>query len=266
MAANLSDIAAMGAIPKYYLLSLGFPSVTPVSQILKLIQGANRLAIKNATSLIGGDLSEATRLVISITLIGEVRPGQSILRRGSQPGDTLYVTGTLGDSKAGLEILKQSRSPISESWQRSLCRKHLTPLPRIAEGLFLSQKKLASAMMDISDGFFTDIVNLTEASGVGAQIQIDDLPLSPSLRKYGAEKRIDPALVALSGGEDFELLFSVSPRNIKKMNRLIQSGRIRAKSVGKTTRSKGIRYFDRQGNLLKIKNIGFEHFSTDSRS
>jgi len=115
--------------------------------------------------------------------------------------------------------------------------------------------------MDISDGFATDILNLTEASGVGADILVDDLPVSVPLQEYGKSRGIKPLLFALSGGEDFELLFSVSPKNLKKMLQLTQSGRIVAKPVGKVTRRKGIRYFSREGKLLKIKNRGFEHFA-----
>ncbi|MBI3595347.1 MAG: thiamine-phosphate kinase [Nitrospirae bacterium] len=266
MAANLSDIAAMGAFPRYFLLSLAFPSTTSVSRILGLIRGADRLAKRNGTCLIGGDLSEAPKVTIGITLIGEVRPDHSLLRHGSHPGDTLFVTGTLGDSKAGLELLRQFGTSNPEPWRKSLFRRHLTPLPRLKEGQLLSQKKLASAMIDISDGFFIDILNLTQASDVGAEIHLDNLPLSPSLREYGKRRKVDPALVALSGGEDFELLFSVSPQKIKNMNQLIQSGKIGARSVGKITRKKGIRYLDREGNLLKLKDMGFEHFISTSKS
>lgn len=261
MAANLSDIAAMGAFPKYFLLTLGIPSKTSLSDLLKIFFGATRLAGQNQTCLIGGDLSEAPVLMIGITLIGEVRPAQALLRSTASPGDILFVTGTLGDSRAGLDLLKRDGSFKPVSWRKTLARRHLTPLPRIQEGQFLSQKRLATAMMDISDGLYTDILNLTEASGVGADIRVSDLPISTPLLEYGKSRGINPSLVALSGGEDFELLFSVSPKNLKKMIQLIQSGRITAKQVGKVTRRKGIRYLDREGKILEIKNKGFEHFT-----
>ena len=261
MAANLSDIAAMGAFPKHFLLNLGIPSETSLSNLLKLFYGASRLAGEYHTSLIGGDLSEAPVLMIGITLIGEVRPPLAVLRSTASPGDILFVTGTLGDSKAGLELLKKNGSFNPVSWKKTLVKRHLNPLPRLHEGQFLSQKRLATAMMDISDGLYTDILNLTEASGVGADIQVDNLPVSAPLLEYGMSRGINPSLLALSGGEDFELLFSVSQKNLKKMIRLIQSGRITAKLVGKVTRRKGVRYFDREEKILKIKNKGFEHFT-----
>jgi thiamine-monophosphate kinase len=261
MAANLSDIAAMGAFPKYFLLTIGIPSKTALSAVLKLFYGAVELAGENQTSLIGGDLSEAPVLTIGITLIGEVRPPLAVLRSTASPGDILFVTGTLGDSSAGLDLLKTNGSFKPVSWRKALARRHLTPLPRLQEGQFLSQKRLATAMMDISDGLYQDILNLTEASGVGAEIQVDDLPISIPLMEYAKIRGINPSLVALSGGEDFELLFSVSPKNLKKMIQLIQSGRIVAKLIGKVTRRKGIRYIDREKKILKIKNKGFEHFT-----
>lgn len=261
MAANLSDIAAMGAFPKFFLLTLGIPSNTSLSDLLKLFYGATKLADKNHSSLIGGDLSEAPVLIIGITLIGEARPSLAVLRSSASPGDILFVTGTLGDSRAGLDLLRRNISFKPGSWMSLLAERHLTPLPRIREGQLLSQRRLATAMMDISDGFCTDILNLTESSGVGADIEVDDLPVSASLIEYGKSLGVKPSCVALSGGEDFELLFSVSPKNLKKMLQLIQSGRIVAKPVGKVSRRKGIRYRSREGKLLKIKNMGFEHFT-----
>lgn len=260
IAANLSDIAAMGATPKYYLLTLGIPSTTSVSNVLKIFYGATRLSKKYKTSLIGGDLSESPVLMIGVTLMGEIRPSLALLRNGASPGDTLFVTGSLGDSRAGLDLLRRSGAIRPFSGMNYLIQRHLTPFPRIPEGQLLSQKRLVSAMMDISDGFFTDILNLTEASGVGADIQLSDLPLSLPLLEYGKSRKINPSLNALSGGEDFELLFTVSPKNLKKMIRLILSGKITAKPVGKITRKKGIRYLDKEGKILKIKNLGFEHF------
>ncbi|MFI5303953.1 MAG: thiamine-phosphate kinase [Nitrospiria bacterium] len=264
MTANLSDIAAMGAFPKYYLLTLGIPSATTVSHVLNIIRGADRVAQRYSAGLIGGDLSESPVLIVSITLIGEIKPALPILRRSAVPDDILYVTGTLGDSKAGLEILKRSGMNKTDLGDKYLIRRHLAPDAKMKEGQLLSKNRLAHSMMDISDGFYTDILNLTEASGVGADIHLNELPLSSPLLKYGKSRNVNPVLIALSGGEDFELLFSVSPRNLKKLNQFILSKKINAKAVGKVTQKKGIRYLDKNGKVLKVKKSGFEHFAPHS--
>jgi thiamine-monophosphate kinase len=171
------------------------------------------------------------------------------------------VTGTLGDSKAGLEILLGGpHAGQPAPWERALVRKHIRPVPRIREGLLLSRNRLATSLMDISDGFWTDIRNLAEASGVGADIRIADLPVSASLRRFAADRKVDPSLLALYGGEDFELLFTVAREKIKGVTRFIRSGKIAASPVGTISRRKGIRFYDVSDKALRLKNGGFEHF------
>ncbi|MBI1822466.1 MAG: thiamine-phosphate kinase [Nitrospirae bacterium] len=263
LSANLSDLAAMGAYPKYYLLTLGIPSRTPVSKIMEIFRGLKNTGKKNHVDLIGGDLSEAPVLMIGLTLAGEIKPRCAVLRNGASPGDLIFVTGTIGDSTAGFELLKKkpSFSKIN-SESRFLMARHLAPCPRIHEGQLLSEERLATAMIDISDGLSTDLLNLTEASHVGADIRVDELPLSPSLVAYGKKMRKNPHRYALSGGEDFELLFTVSPKKVSRIEDLIAGRKIIAKPIGKITSKRGIRYFDQSGKEIKIKIRGYEHFTS----
>jgi thiamine-monophosphate kinase len=265
MAANLSDIAAMGAVPIYFLLTLGIPSYTPVKEVMKIFEGLNSLGKTFRTDLIGGDLSEAPFLFVGLSMIGEVKAGKKVLRKGAKPEDLLYVTGTLGDSKAGLEILKKDPSLSGTSSHfKFLTARHLTPSPRVEEGRLLSRLGLATAMIDISDGVTTDLVNLTDASGVGADLFIDELPLSAPLVRFAKRRNKNPCSYALSGGEDFELLFTVSPKNIYRVELLVRTGKIKAKAVGKMTLKKRLRYIDKEGRKIVIKEKGYEHFISRS--
>ncbi|MHB8481917.1 MAG: thiamine-phosphate kinase [Nitrospiria bacterium] len=261
LAANLSDIAAMGAHPKYYLLTLGIPAQTSVSEIMAIFKSLKKSGKKYHVNLIGGDLSEAPVLIIGLTLAGEIKPRCAVLRSGASPGDIVFVTGTLGDSRAGLDILKKKRffSTISPETEFLVAR-HVSPRPRIREGQLLSGERLATAMMDISDGLSVDLLNLTEASHTGAVIRLQDLPLSPSYAAYTKRIKQNPFQWALSGGEDFELLFTVSPKKVSRLKSLIGGGKIRATQIGEMTSKKGIRYLDPSGKEIKIKVKGYEHF------
>lgn len=273
--ANLSDIAAMGGTPQYLLVSVAIPTGWTGSEVQRLYRGLMKACKPHGVELIGGDTSASQRdLFISITLTGIVRPHKVLTRDGAKVGDLLYVTGTLGDSLAGLNLLaarsrKRSQAgrrkhagtepePVS---MRDLIDRHLHPSPRIAAGRMLTSQGLATAAIDLSDGLSGDLAHLCEQSGVGAEIQASALPLSRQCRVYAASRKTDPIRLALTGGEDYELLFTVSPRNRVRLERLGLRLDCRLSCIGIVRpKASGLRLRDENGTLRRLAVTSYQHF------
>lgn len=218
LAVNLSDIAAMGATPRYFLLTLGLPADCEDWFADQILAGILALADQHNVVLIGGDTSHAPeRIFIDITILGEVTRSEAVQRSGAQVGDLIYVSGELGDSAAGLAVLQNQASTGSlHNTQISIqaaIRSHLQPQPRLKLGRILAHRHLATAMMDISDGLSIDLARLCEKSSVGARLQADTIPISSAAQVISSRNRQSPLQLALHGGEDYELLFTVSPQN-----------------------------------------------------
>ena len=227
VAVNLSDIAAMGGEPRYALVSLILPSDLPRSYVDNLYAGIRHEAAHYATTIVGGNIassSKSTSLVIDITLLGTIERDHAIPRSGAHSGDTLMVTGTPGDSAAGLYTLLHPDSRYLHDAQEALRTVHRTPQPRIRVGRILSQfgPAIITAMLDISDGLSGDLSHLCTRSKVGARVELAHLPLSPSMRSVAARIDYDPFSWALHGGEDYELLFTVSPGHEQKVIDAVQ--------------------------------------------
>ncbi|MGA2193180.1 MAG: thiamine-phosphate kinase, partial [Nitrospirota bacterium] len=262
LAVNISDIAAMGGTPRYYMVSLAAGPDERVEDIEALYRGMEDAAARFGLAVIGGDTCASPGpMVISITALGEMREGGPVLRSGARPGDDIYVTGTLGDSLAGLEILKAGAGdkscscPIygahlkppdkSGSYSRRrrpeggpyLIKRHLEPEPRVSAGRMLARSGLASSMIDISDGFSSDLGHILEEGGVGARIRAEELPLSGELVRYAGPDRA--AEYALTGGEDYELLFTAHPEFAKRITAAGKRLKIRITAVGKITEKPG---------------------------
>jgi len=254
-AVNLSDIAAMGGVPRFCLTALGIPPSLTVEQVDEFYRGFSVCIRKRGMVLVGGDTCASRKdFVITVTVLGEAVRKRVITRAGARPGDLLYVTGTLGDSGAGLELLKagaRSQKPGA----RRLIEKHLRPVPRVAEGRKLALSGLASAMIDVSDGLSSDLGHLCEQSGVGAEVFADRIPLSKELTSVKGLKQ-QPLEYALSGGEDYELLFT-SP---VELEREIMSLRVRATVIGAITRKKGMRMVTEKGDVHPLVPGGYDHF------
>jgi thiamine-monophosphate kinase len=257
-AVNLSDIAAMGGVPRFCLTALGIPSSLAVGKLDEFYRGFAACIRKQGTVLVGGDTCSSRKgLIISVTVLGEVEKKHIITRAGARPGDLLFVTGTLGDSGAGLELLRSAECGVRNRKPecRKLIEKHLKPIPRVAEGRKLALSGLASAMIDVSDGLSSDLGHICEQSEVGAEIFSDRIPLSNELRSTKGLKR--PALeYALSGGEDYELLFTVPPRKIKKLKTL----QIAATEIGIITLDRSMRLIDERGQGRTLTATGYDHF------
>ncbi len=261
---NLSDIAAMGGIPRFCLTALGIPAGISVEQITEFYRGFNALLKSYRTTLIGGDTCSSRKgLFISVTALGEVEPNRIITRAGARPGDKIYVTGTLGDSAAGLELLQmrsaeceKSESRKSKSSLQKLITRHLRPVPRIEWGRKLALSGCASAMIDLSDGLSSDLFHIGEQSGVGAEISVDRIPLSDALHKLTGKLAKPAVHYALSGGEDYELLFTAPPGKMKKLRSL----KLPLTEIGLITSGKTFSLVDNRGRKKPLLPTGYDHF------
>lgn len=222
LAVNLSDIAAMGGEPRYALVSLILPADLSRSYVDNIYAGIRHEATHYSTAIVGGNIASSGKsapLVIDITLLGTIERGHALTRSGAHSGDTLMVTCTPGDSAAGLYTLLHPDSRYPRDAQETLRTVHRTPQPRIRVGRILSQfgPAIITAMLDISDGLSGDLSHLCTRSNVGARVELAHLPLSSSIRAVASRIRYDPFSWALHGGEDYELLFTVSPGNERKV-------------------------------------------------
>jgi thiamine-monophosphate kinase len=256
-AVNLSDIAAMGGTPRFCLTALGIPPSLSVEDIRVFYRGVNACLKKFGAVLVGGDTCRSrTGLVISVSMLGEAEKKRIITRSGARPGDLIFVTGTLGDSAAGLEVLQRKAGNRGQgTGVRKLIEKHLRPVPRIVEGRKIAASGIASAMIDVSDGLSSDLGHICEESGVGAEIVAAHIPLSTSVMSLKTLER--PALAyALSGGEDYELLFTVRPDKLRKFRSL----KLDASEIGVITRGRSMSIVGGDGRKTLLRASGYDHF------
>jgi thiamine-monophosphate kinase len=257
LAANLSDLAAMGARPRFYTVSLALPGGIREAWIASFYKGMRALASQNGALLIGGDLSGSRKgISISITAIGETRRRKIIYRAGGQPGDSVYVTGILGRAAAGLLLLKNGVRRGRTAVERRALAAHRKPRPRCAAGEWLAQNGFARAMMDLSDGLSMDLPRLCRASGTGARVYATQIP-----RERGAGTGFDSLELALHGGEDFELLFCVAPRMARALESAWPSGFPPIHCIGYLEEGSGLVLQEQPGSKpLPLVERGYDHF------
>lgn len=269
LAVSLSDIAAMGARPRWLLLSLGVPTdVWQTDFVNEFYEGFLTLAAEHRATLIGGDLSQTPdRIVVDSIVIAEIGRGRAVRRAGARAGDVIYVTGGLGGAAAGLQLLEDGgrlTNPISHKLdaRAQLMLRQLCPQPRTAWGARLGERKLASAMIDLSDGLSSDLAHLCRASQVGAVIDSARIPVNSfvDLLIESVQGSASAALeLALHGGEDYELLFTISPKSATKLPKSI--GGVTVTRIGHVTDEAGVVRITRDGSepeMLEPK--GFVHF------
>ena len=257
LAVSLSDIAAMGGGPLYLTTTLGIPPETPSRFVAGFYRGLNGLASRHGVAVVGGDTCSSPKgLFIDVTILGEVKTREMLTRSGARPGDSLYVTGTLGESAIGLEFLKR-KSKISLTRNRFIER-HLRPIPRLSIGRYVSSHRLASALIDISDGISTDLHHLCKQSQVGAVIEECKIPL-PKLT-IGMKAQLVTSLLdyALNGGEDYELLFSVPAKRRHLVPSHIDG--IPVQEIGKITGQRGTCWIKEGKRTRRLPAGGFDHF------
>lgn len=258
LAVNLSDLAAMGGRPLYCLLGLGLPSSLPPSWVEDFMAGLKSLCQQEKIFLVGGDLSRSRAIVISITVIGKAK--KYITRSGAQAGDTIWISGYPGLAAAGLQLLRKKKT-LGRSKQAKkssvdiLIKAFLDPVAQIRLGSWLAQNDLATSMIDTSDGLSIDLNHLCEESGVGAEIDSAKIPIHPSLQANFP----DPWPFILYGGEDYQLLFTVSPSKRKKV--MEASRRFRLHEIGRISQDRHLWLVDR-GRRRLLKPAGFQHFNS----
>lgn len=260
LAVNLSDIAAMGAKPLYSFLSLGIPKNTKVDFLDDFMKGYYRLSEKYNTPLMGGDTTKSPdKLLINVVVVGVVEKSKMHLRSMAQTGDIVCVTGFLGDSGGGLKaILKQM--DVDTDIQELIDRHH-NPKPQINEGLFLGKEKYVHAMMDISDGISSDLRHILKASGKSAKIDVEKIPVSTLLRKVAKNHNWDITELGSSGGEDYELLFTMEKEKFASLNQafLTKFGKA-IHTIGEIEEGKPEIIWQKNGKPLGNRKSGFDHF------
>jgi len=255
LARATSDLAAMGARPRYFLLALALPPHRTGKWLDGFLRGMAAAARSFGLVLAGGDTSRNATVAISITVLGSITPGRAVKRAGARPGDVLYVSGTLGRAQLGLELVLRGQG-CNPRWKQLLAT-HLRPPLRLALGEWLARNRLTSAMIDTSDGFSTDLAHLCEASGVGARVWLDRLPKVSVPRELRA-RGLHPDQLALHGGEDYELLFTVPHRQAIRI--LASFGRVPLTSCGEITREKKILLVGAAGRTTPLPRGGWDHF------
>ncbi len=265
-AANLSDIAAMGATPTAIFVSIALPPSLTVDNWQDFYRGLARPCKDHKVQLLGGDTSSSpTSLFIAITITGEVDPKHILTRQGAKSGHLIYVSGTLGDSAAGLAYLKKCKRPPQPSKlskpMNYIVQRHLHPTARIALGQLLAIQPYASATMDLSDGLSRDLNHLCRQSQVGALIYPERLPISQHMNKYANRIGVDPLHWGLHGGEDYELLFTIPPKWRDELEGTAKKRRMHISQIGIIQPKRfGIRIEQSTGKQETLVPRGYDHF------
>jgi thiamine-monophosphate kinase len=261
IAVNVSDIAAMGGEPRYALLALALPPDLDVAEADELFAGVLDMAQEHGVALVGGDTCAGpSGVVLSVTLVGQV-DGLPMRRSGAGPGDAILVTGSLGASAAGLAVLERGPATLAAAHVETVVRAHRRPTPRVAESRQIRAAGGATAMIDLSDGLVTDLGHIAAESGVGAWIDVDTLPLAEATLAVARALGVDPLRWALSGGEDYELLFTATPDRAADLARAVTARTgTPVRRIGEVRpRAEGVRFVDRTGRPHAVT-PGFDHF------
>ena len=247
LARAVSDIAAMGGAPRCFLLSLALPKDLTGRWLDEFLGGLRRAASRFGCELAGGDTTARREALINVTVVGEVLRGRAVRRSGARMGDIIYVSGKLGEAELGLRLLRRAKGRVGRNGAR--LQKHLYPQPRVELGRWLGQSRLATAMMDLSDGLSSDLRRLCSASGVGARVEGGRLPV---VRGPGALE------LALHGGDDYELLFTVAKRDVRRVPRSL--GGVKITAVGEITRERSVMLVGVSGRRQLLKAGGWDPF------
>jgi thiamine-monophosphate kinase len=254
-----SDLAAMGAAPRYYLLTLAIPTARTGRWLDEFLAGMSRASRELGIRAVGGDTTRNSKIFLSLTVIGEALTGLTVSRGGARSRDLLYVSGTLGRAQLGLALTLGGHA--GNRTVRDVVYPHLYPRARVELGAWLAQHKIPSSMIDLSDGLSTDLTRICHAGRVGAQIRADQLPLptiTPAAKKLLRGKSFDPLKAALHGGDDYELLFTVPPRHASKLCHA--PGARMLHRIGEITRQRTITLLDASGRATSLQPQGWNSF------
>jgi thiamine-monophosphate kinase len=259
VAVSVSDIGAMGGVPRFILATVGFSKAEDEGFLENLISGFIDSEKEFGVELIGGNLSSSGKLFIDITVLGEVEPDLMVKRSGACQGDLIFASGTLGDSALGLKIMKNDGSSAQSDF---LQNRHLCPAPRLRLGRELALKGLATSMIDISDGLLLDLERISVHKGLGAAIDLDKLPRSEEYDDLVKQFYDNKFIPALSGGEDYELLFTSNKDSLGDIQRISEKLEIRITEIGKINNSGAVELFNNNREEITFKERGFVHFNS----
>jgi thiamine-monophosphate kinase len=261
---NVSDVAAMAGSPRYALVSLGIPPEVEAAWVIELYGGMRAACAEYALALVGGDTNRADRVVISVTVVGEVAPGRAVTRAGAHPGDLIVVTGSLGAASGGLALSRAHPTKVSRAigtpWGRELLDAFARPVARVGEGQTLAQAG-ATAMIDLSDGLAKDLSRLCLESGVGARIELGRIPVCPSLSPAAELLGLDALELAISGGEDYELLATLDLTHLERAREeLAERFGVTLTDIGMII-DEGLVAEDDRGRESVLEPKGWDHFA-----
>lgn len=272
MAANLSDIAAMGALPRFVTISLAAPADESVEWIEGLYRGLASSASAAGAVIVGGNTTRSSLgLSVDIGVIGEVERNRLMLRSGARPGDALLVTDTVGDAYCGLECVFKPRIPAPQEVRNHLIHRYVAPVARVREGRVISGSRLATAMMDVSDGLAGDVAHICEQSGVGVELHTSMLPISEEVRAFAAAARDGgmesyPAWrYALVGGDDYGLLLTCPEQDSDNLARMVrdETGTILTRIGTITLADKGRTLVLDDGSAAPLAMESWQHFGEE---
>ena len=260
---NISDVAAVGGNPTHCLVSLALPSDTERNLVREVYRGLKKAASKYRVGIVGGDTVRAPSFIITVSVLGEVKRENIVLRSGAKPGDLIYVTGQLGSSGAGLACLKAPNWKVKPEIRQFLIKKHLMLSPRLVEGQKIASSQIATSMIDLSDGLASDLHRLAEESKVGAVLWEDEFPTALATEQLA--KVMGKSLLEwiLYGGEDYELLFAVPPNKKEELKQTLSFPHTLIGEI--VDRDQGIYLKKRGGNRTKIEDRGYNHFSASTK-
>jgi len=251
-----SDVAAMGGDPRCFLLSLALPASCAETWLNGFLRGLMKAARRLKCPIAGGDTARNDRVLININVLGEVRSGRAVQRNGAKPGDRIFVSGRLGEAELGLKMARRLRKADREP-HSPLLEKHLRPEARVELGKWLATNRLATAMMDISDGLSSDLTRMCIASQVGAEIELARIPIAARQFRAKSSPR-ELTQVALHGGDDYELLFCVADRDRKRVPKALRG--VALTEIGRITKQRAIKLAESSGKIVPLRPLGWDPF------
>lgn len=262
VAINLSDIAAVGGVPRYLTISLSLPKETTVEYVDGLYEGIRQECEAAGVDVVGGNMAHAPCIVVDTYVLGEVEPERILLRSGARIGDRVLVTGNVGDSGAGLALLLNPEATCEEAHRQRVMKAHFTPKARLKEGRIIARSGLATAMIDVSDGTVSDVGHICEMSRVGVQLWAESLPISEALRAVAQATGREALELALGGGEDYELLFTAPADHADELALLVREETgTPVTIIGEIVPAdEGITLLHTDGTRTSLHEGGWDHF------
>ena len=271
LSVNISDIAAMGGTPHLAVIALGIPKTLPVRFLDGFYKGINQICLEHNIELAGGDTTRSpSHLFINITIVGEAAKDRLVTRTGARPGDKIFVTGTPGESALGFKLLSSPRKKWKGAvkHRKKMIAAHLDPVPRIAESqMLINSRAKITSMIDISDGLVQDLQHILKAANAGAVLKEEWLPKSPELDRLTSLNNLKIMDYILAGGEDYELLFTLKPEDVRKITSRFKHAKTPVTQIGEVTaHPEKVVLLNRDGKSRSLdKLLGFDHFRPQGR-